>query len=290
MTSPSICRLPVLAVSLLFIVVAGPGCSDDAKSNDGGRRDTGTSRDGGGEEGGPGGNDGAVGGDAADATVDAAADGAADRAATDATADGLADRADAADAAMDGTAAGDGASDGAASLNDAQVAGVMLEANGGEAQAGQVATTRATAGVVQAFAQRMIDEHGMANRRLGMLLDQLGLSPADSTTRRALGMQAHDAVDMLWAAPAARFDVAYMESQVAMHAMVLTLIDTMLLPSATNASLRSELMAMRMTVVTHLSDARIILLSVTADGGADTGPADSASGDVGQSDAGADGP
>jgi putative membrane protein len=165
-------------------------------------------------------------------------------------------------------------------LSDPEVAGVIIEANTGEAGAGQVATARASAPAVLTFAQRMIDEHSAANRRLTMLVDQLSITPSDSAIRRMLGMQAHEAVDMLWAAPASAFDRMYMQGQVDMHMMVLDLIDSVLLPSATNAMLKMEVMTMRMAVVTHLADARSVLAGLNADGGAN-GSADGGSDSAG---------
>jgi putative membrane protein len=169
----------------------------------------------------------------------------------------------------------------AARLDDTQVLGVMLEANSGEVAAGQVATTRATAAVVKAFGMRMVDEHSAANRRLTSELMNLQLAPADSATRRELAMMAAQTTNMLWAAPMATFDQVYAQSQVEMHTQVLALIDNVLLPSATNTLLKSEVAAMRMTVVAHLNDARNLL------GGGSDGGAPSADGGAPSADGGA---
>jgi putative membrane protein len=152
-------------------------------------------------------------------------------------------------------------------LSDAQVLGVMLEANTGEAGAGQVAVTRASLGEVKTFAQRMIDEHSAANEHLAMVISTMHVAPEDSPTRQMLHAQAGSAVDALWATPPARFDREYMTSQVAMHTMVLQLIDTVLMPSA-SAELRADVVAMRDTVTMHLEAAQALLADLSADGGA----------------------
>jgi putative membrane protein len=248
--------------ALLALAIAGPSCSDSNNNpSDAARAGTGGT----GGTGGAGGTGGGVGSDAA---VDGSADGRLDGAPLDGSGDARLD-----------VAVGDGAGDAAARLTDTEVAGVMLEANTGEVGAGQVAATRAAAMPVQDFAQRMINEHSAANRSLSMLLDQQSITPADSPVRRMLGATAHDAVDMLWATPAGSFDRVYMQSQVDMHTMVLTLVDTVLLPSVTNAALRGAVMEMRATVVMHLADARALLASGFGDGGVDGG---------GGNDAGAD--
>jgi putative membrane protein len=188
----------------------------------------------------------------ADAGVDAAGPGAGD------AADGAAPARD---------ASRDLSPDAAVRLSDTQVLGVMLEANTGEAAAGQVAVTRASSDSVKTYAQRMIDEHGAANEHLAMVIETMHVTPDDSPIRRTLHAQAGAAVDTLWATPPARFDAEYMTSQVAMHAMVLELIDTVLMPSA-SAELRADVVAMRDTVVMHLEAARSVLADLSADGGA----------------------
>jgi Raf kinase inhibitor-like YbhB/YbcL family protein len=128
---------------------------------------------------------------------------------------------------------------------------------------------------VKAFGQRMVDEHSAANRRLTSELMNLGVTPADSATRRELAMAAAQATNSLWAAPTATFDQVYLQSQVDMHSQVLALIDDVLLPSATGTLLKAEVAGMRMSVVAHLADARTLLES-GSDGGAGDGarPAD----------------
>jgi putative membrane protein len=177
----------------------------------------------------------------------------------------------------------DAATDGPIRLLDAQVLGVMLEANSGEVVAGQVAVTRASMGEVKSFGMRMVDEHGSANEHLAMVIAHMSIIPEDSPVRQMLHAQAGSAVDMLWATPAGTFDREYMTSQVEMHTMVLQLIDTVLMPSA-SANLRADVIAMRDTVVAHLDAARGILAALTADGGA----ADGGVTDAGPDGAGAD--
>jgi predicted outer membrane protein len=190
------------------------------------------------------------------------------------------------DAPVDGPAdarPADAATDGPIRLLDPQVLGVMLEANSGEIAAGQVAVTRASMGEVKSFGMRMVDEHGSANEHLAMVIAHMSIIPEDSPVRQMLHAQAGSTVDMLWATPAGTFDREYMTSQVAMHTMVLQLIDTVLMPSA-SANLRADVIAMRDTVVAHLEAARGILAALTADGGA----ADGGVTDAGPDGAGAD--
>jgi putative membrane protein len=200
------------------------------------------------------------------------------------------------DAAVGGTEAGGGDGAGAdlaveSRLSEPQVLAVVIEANNGEVAAGEVADARAQDMRAAAFGRRMINEHSAANQRARVLADTLALMPSDSGVRRMLSANAHALVEMLWAQPAATFDRAYVQSQIMVHMQVLTLIDTVLLPSTTTAQLRAELMTMRTAVMSHLTDAQALLPLLQGDGGVagDGGGAGDGGTDGATADAGADG-
>jgi putative membrane protein len=232
-------------VALLCLAAAGvTSCDDDNNLNcpDGGRAGAGAGSGGGGGGGG-GGSDGGAGTSGGGGTG--------------------------ADAAADAGDAGTDADAGPVVLNDGQIAGVMIEANAGEVHAGDIALGRTKTAPVRAFANMMITDHTMANRSLDMLLDAQNLLASDSPVRRTLGMQAVQALNNLWAASPTAFDAAYADSQVMMHMMVLSLLDTTLIPQAQNAALKAALMTARTTVAGHLAAAQALKASLSADGGAD---------------------
>jgi putative membrane protein len=167
------------------------------------------------------------------------------------------------------------AGDGGTTLSDSQAAGVMMEANSGEVMVGNLAVSRAQGASVRAFAQQMVTDHSMANQKLMMLLQRVGLSAGDSPVRQMLAMAAQTTLTQLSAQTGAAFDAAYLASQVSMHQQVLKLLDDVLIPSAQNADLKAELVSARATVAMHLSTAQ----SLAASGGGDGGTAaDGASG------------
>jgi predicted outer membrane protein len=178
-------------------------------------------------------------------------------------------------------AGGGDAMDGAAlALDDGQIAGVMIEANSGEVHAAAIASGRTKTASVRAFATMMTMDHLMANQSLVAVLDAQSLLAADSAVRRALTDQAEMALSTLWSASAAGFNVAYADSQVSMHTMVLGLLDDVLIPKAQNAALKTDLQAARAKVAMHLAEAQALRASLNADGGA---------GEAGATDGGADG-
>jgi putative membrane protein len=184
----------------------------------------------------------------------------------------------------------DGGTDAAAQLSsDGQVAGVVVEANSGEVHAGTIARVRSRNEAVRAFAGRMITEHSAANEMMDALLLAQGLVAADSQTRQTLSGQATQTLNSLWAASPSGFDVAYADSQVAMHTMVLNLLDSTLIPTAQNAQLKASLQTMRQAVATHLAAAQQLRASLSADGGTTGDGATTADGGGDAADGGASG-
>jgi predicted outer membrane protein len=175
-----------------------------------------------------------------------------------------------ADAAGDTGTADGGNADAGTVTTEAQVLGVMAEANMGEVMVNGLAVTRVTTASVKTFAQQMVTEHTGALARGTALATRLMVVPADSPVKMNLHMQAMQTRDMLSAitdVPA--FERAFVQSQVEMHMMVLTLIDTQLLPVAQTPDLRTELMNMRNTVANHLAEAQSLRTAVGTDGGTD---------------------
>ncbi|HVY37773.1 MAG TPA: DUF4142 domain-containing protein, partial [Polyangia bacterium] len=157
----------------------------------------------------------------------------------------------------------------AASLTDAQAAGVAFTANQGEVQQAQLAQSKSTNTAVLDFAMMMITDHNAAVMRLNQVLDANNLTTADSPTRMTLSNNATATYNQLFGLSGAAFDKAYAMAQVTEHQMVLSLFDQTLIPSATNAALKSELMTERAAVNMHLTMATTLLSSLTTDGGAD---------------------
>lgn len=160
-----------------------------------------------------------------------------------------------------------GLGDAGAVLSDGQIASIMIEANTGEVAAASVALAKATGPMVTTFAALMVTDHTAANGHLAGIVQQQNIALADSVVRQMLAMQAAQTVNTLIATPSSTFDQAYVSSQIAMHTMVLQLLDGQLIPNAQNAALKAELQMERTTVMNHLTAAQQLQTSL-ADGGA----------------------
>jgi putative membrane protein len=169
-----------------------------------------------------------------------------------------------------GGASGDAGASDAGALSDDQVGGVAFELNSGEAMIGMLASSRAMRAEVKSFASTMVNDHSAAVAKLTALFKATGITPAQSPDRAMVAAEAMATIAMLTPLNGAAFDSAYMASQVKMHTDALMMLDTKLLPAATNAQLKSELTSMRATVAAHLMMAKQI-----QGGGSDGGAGDS---------------
>jgi putative membrane protein len=158
-------------------------------------------------------------------------------------------------------------------VTDSQIVSIVSTANSGEIELGNLAVQKASVAPVLAFAQMMITMHTAAQARQASLLPTLNLTPEDNMVSMRLREEAMSVAARLQPLTATSFDVAYIESQVAIHTEVLGLFDDVLLPSVTAPALRADLVLARGEVAAHLAEARLLLAALQGgpDGGMDDG-------------------
>lgn len=149
-------------------------------------------------------------------------------------------------------------------LTDPQIAHIAVTANTIDIEAGRVAEAKATRSEVRDFAQTMITDHAAVNDQAGALAQRLGVVPEDNDVSRSLQAGATEAVTQLEGLSGAAFDSAYVEREIAFHQAVLDALDQTLIPSATNAELRTLLEQVRPAFAAHLEHARSLRSSTTA--------------------------
>jgi len=147
-------------------------------------------------------------------------------------------------------------------LSNGQVVKVLVTANQGEVAAAQAALPAAQTAAVKGFANLMIADHNAANAQTLALVSTNHIAPQDSGLSQQLEGDAAALLLTLSQTPPANFDRVYMQSQITMHQEVLTLIDTQLLPSATDSELKALIMTIRLSVATHLATAQTILATL----------------------------
>jgi putative membrane protein len=150
----------------------------------------------------------------------------------------------------------------AAPLTDADVAGIVVAANSIDADAGEVAASRATSAEVRAFAQTMVRDHRAVNQQAGQLVQKLGITPAENAVTRQLHAEAKAAADDLQKRSGSDFDRAYLAREVAFHQAVIAAIDNALLPSVQSTELKGALEGVRPAIVAHLEHAQRLVATV----------------------------
>jgi putative membrane protein len=178
---------------------------------------------------------------------------------------------EAGDAATDSAAVSDApvdrAFDGPQVSAESEILGVLDQFDTGEVDLGGLAGMRAIAPSVVQFANLMVTAHTTAKQRLAALSTQTGIAVGSGPLRLQVQQEIMSTTTMLSGlTDVPTFEGAYIQSQITMHMRAVFIIDQRLMPAATTASVRSEVMTHRATAVSHLIMARNLQRS--GDGGA----------------------
>jgi len=142
--------------------------------------------------------------------------------------------------------------------SDAQITKIMETANAGELNAAQTAKSRAKSPDVQAFAKKMVDEHGANSKELKDVAKNQKIKPVASDKADQLATQAKLQLTQLKTVKDTEFDRAYMQSQVDAHQSLLQSIDNELLGNVKDPQLKSYLEKTRTHVSNHLDEAKMV--------------------------------
>jgi len=130
---------------------------------------------------------------------------------------------------------------GAAKPTDPQIAHIAYTAGQLDITAAKQAISKSKNKEVLAFAQDMMRDHEAVNKPALDLVKKLNVTPADNDTSRALSKQAADKQVELAKLNGAAYDKAYVANEIAYHKTVNGALETLLIPSASNAELKSLL-------------------------------------------------
>jgi putative membrane protein len=144
----------------------------------------------------------------------------------------------------------------AQSINDAQIASIVVTANQVDVDAGKLAASATSNADVRTFAQLMVTDHTGVNKAAVDLATRLKVTPQDNATSQALKAAGDKNVAKLKTLKGAAFDKAYIDNEVAYHQQVLDALDKVLIPSASNEELKALLVKVRPAFVAHLEHAK----------------------------------
>src|SRR5512140_3520547 len=141
---------------------------------------------------------------------------------------------------------------------DGNVAAMFLAANNTDISYAQVALTpgHASTAPVQAFATRMLNDHGGLNQATTDLLARTNIVVEDNIPSLDLRDESAAKRDTLRELSGAKFDSAYMANEVRYHTKLLAILDSVLIPAARNPDLKSLLTGVRPAVAAHLEHAQ----------------------------------
>jgi putative membrane protein len=129
----------------------------------------------------------------------------------------------------------------AAKPTDPQIAHIAYTAGVLDVTAAKQAIAKSKNKEVLAFAHDMERDHAAVNKQALDLVKKLKVTPEDNDTSRALTKQAGAKQAELAKLNGAEFDKAYVANEVAYHKTVDGALETTLIPSASNAELKSLL-------------------------------------------------
>lgn len=130
---------------------------------------------------------------------------------------------------------------GAAKPTDPQIAHIAYTADAIDVAAGKQALAKSKNKVVRGFAENMVRDHEAVNVQALALVKKLKVTPEDNDTSRSLTKDAAAKRAELAKLSGAAFDRAYVDNEVAYHKTVNHALEALLIPSASNAELRSLL-------------------------------------------------
>jgi putative membrane protein len=147
-------------------------------------------------------------------------------------------------------------------VNDAQIASIVVTANQVDIDAGKLAAATTANAEVKKFAQLMVTDHTSVNKQATDLATRLKVAPQDNDTSRSLKDGGDKNLANLKGLKGAAFDKAYVDHEVAYHQAVLDAVDKTLIPGASNADLKALLVKVRPAFVAHLEHAKHVQASL----------------------------
>jgi putative membrane protein len=131
--------------------------------------------------------------------------------------------------------------EGAKPPTDPQIAHIAYTAGVIDVAAAKQALAKTSNKDVKEFAENMVRDHEAVNKQALDLVKKLRVTPEDNDTSKSLSKNAAAKLDELAKLKGADFDKAYVANEVAYHKAVDGALETLLIPSASNAELKSLL-------------------------------------------------
>jgi putative membrane protein len=143
-------------------------------------------------------------------------------------------------------------------LSDAEIASVAVTANQIDIDYANIAKQKSKNADVLKFAETMAADHKAVIDQAVALVTKLNVTPKNNATSEKLLTDANNTKKMLNSKSGNAFDKAYIDNEVAYHKAVINAVETVLIPNAQNAELKSLLQNVLPVLKTHLEHATMV--------------------------------
>lgn len=147
-------------------------------------------------------------------------------------------------------------------ITDANIGAIVLDANQTDIDYGKIALSKSTTKEIRDFAERMVTDHGAVQKSVIALATKLKLTPEENATSKGVKDNAVRVTAKLKSLNGKAFDRFYIDNEVAFHKQVTDALQTVLIPNANNADLKSALVDSQALFLKHLEHARQIQASI----------------------------
>lgn len=147
-------------------------------------------------------------------------------------------------------------------ITDANIGAIVLDANQTDIDYGKIALSKSTTKEIRDFAERMVTDHGAVQKSVIALATKLKLTPEENATSKGVKDNAVRVTAKLKSLNGKAFDRFYIDNEVAFHKQVTDALQTVLIPNAKNAELKSALVDSQALFLKHLEHARQIQASI----------------------------
>lgn len=145
---------------------------------------------------------------------------------------------------------------GADGPTDPQIVGIVVAANQIDIDYGKLALSKSRNKQVREFAQRMVTDHSAVQKSVFELAGKLGVKGEDSAISIGLKTAARETTAKLQSLKGKEFDKFYLDNEAAYHKAVTDAVESVLIPNAQNAELKSALVGAQPLFLKHLEHAR----------------------------------
>jgi putative membrane protein len=147
-------------------------------------------------------------------------------------------------------------------ITDPEIAHIVVTANAVDIDAGRLAKLKSKNKEVREFAETMINDHLSVNKEAAALVAKLKVRPTNNEISKNLTNGGKDNIKNLRKLSWKKFDIQYVDHEVAYHQAVLDTIDKTLIPNSENLELKALIEKVRPAIAAHLEHAKAMQASM----------------------------